>query len=156
MGFSTIGSFIIMFFTIMIMISSAIFIYTSLIESTNAASAMQEERINNALNTDIEILSIVHEPGTSPDTQAAYVINKGKRKLQLELLDIYIDGTKIPRSTSNRIITFINNTNIINPLHWDPDEIIEINVSIDLAAANHVAVVATEYAVTDSKQFTTT
>ena len=132
MGFSTIGSFIIMFFAILIMISSAVLIYSSLVESTNTATEVQKERIENMISTRIDIINIVFENNTDPDTTAVYVSNDGSKKLDLDYVDVFIDAIKIPRSSANRTIMFVNDTNIVNPLHWDPDEIIEINVSLDL------------------------
>jgi archaellum component FlaF (FlaF/FlaG flagellin family) len=153
MGFSTIGSFIIMFFGIMILISSSIFIYNSLVENTNAAANIQKERIDNRLNTRVEINSIQSDDLFEPDRTIIYIINTGSKKLETDYIDVFIDDIKIPRSNANRTIWFANDSNIANPLHWDPDEILGINVSLNLKPGTHIAAVSTEYGVTDSKGF---
>jgi archaellum component FlaF (FlaF/FlaG flagellin family) len=153
MGFSTIGSFIIMFFGIMILISSAVFIYNNLVENTNAAANIQKERIDNRLNTRIDIGNILYEGFFDPDLTTIYVTNVGNKKLDTEYVDVFIDDIKIPRRSVNRTIWFVNDTNIANPLHWDPDEILGINVSLDLDSGPHVIVVSTQYGITDSKGF---
>jgi archaellum component FlaF (FlaF/FlaG flagellin family) len=154
MGFSTIGSFIIMFFGIIILISSAVLVYNNLVENTNAAANTQKERIDNRLNTRIDITGIEYDSFFNPDRTTIYITNTGSKKLQTDYIDVFIDDIKIPRNSANRTIWFANNSNIANPLHWDPDEIIGINVSLNLESGTHIAVVSTEYGVTDTKGFT--
>ena len=67
-------------------------------------------------------------------------------------VDVYIDGIKIPRNENNRTIQLIGN-NLINPLHWDSGETLQINVTLDLASGEHYAIVSTQYGVTASKGF---
>lgn len=154
MGFSTIGSFIIMFFAVMIMLSSAVLMYSSLAETASTASEMQQERLDNMLNTRIEIKKVMFDNETDPDTTTLYVENTGSKKLDLDYVDAFIDSVKIPRSSQNRSMRFINDSNIINPLHWDAGESIEINISLDLADGGHVVFITTEYGITDSASFT--
>jgi archaellum component FlaG (FlaF/FlaG flagellin family) len=123
------------------------------VENTNAAANTQTERIDNKLNTKIDIGNIEYEPIFNPDLTTIYITNVGSKKLEPAYVDIFIDDVKIPRDNANRIMWFVNETNIANPLHWDPDEILGVNVSLDLDSGPHVVVVATQYGITDSKGF---
>ncbi len=76
-----------------------------------------------------------------------------KKKLNTGYLDVFIDGIKIPRSDSNRTIKFTENSTFINPTIWDPDETINITVSLKLSKGTHISHVSTEYGIKDSRIF---
>jgi archaellum component FlaF (FlaF/FlaG flagellin family) len=151
MGFSTIGSFIIMFFAIVIVVSTFILIFGSLVESTNLTYDMQKERIDYALHSGLSILGISYDNVTN--TTIINATNTGENKIVLDTLDVYIDDIKIPRSTLNRTITFHDDSTVLNPLHWDPDENIMINISMHLENVTHVAVVSTDFGIKDTATF---
>lgn len=151
MGFSSIVTYIVMFFSLIIVITSIVMIYGNLIE-TNLLLAEKQEIAEEQAQTSISIYNITHNSGPSPDETLIYVLNDGNRKLELNSTDVFINNTRIPRDVANRTIQF-NGTNVLNPLHWDPGEMILINVSMDLTSGTSVARVITEYGVKDSFSF---
>ncbi len=83
MGFSTIGSFIMLFFIIIIMISSIVFIYGNFINSANDSFNRQRSIINNMLMTSIKIENASYNNIT--DEVSLIVVNDGKKKAQYRL-----------------------------------------------------------------------
>jgi len=149
-GFSGIAAFIMLFFGLIIMVSMFTVIQTSLIESSTLTQAQNEQKILES-QTKVTIENISFDNTTIPDTTTIVVINSGQTKLSLEQIELYVDHVKIPRSTDNRTIRFL--TNSINPAHWDPDEVLEIEVYIDLLNVTHTASITTEYLGRDVQPF---
>jgi len=152
-GFATIGSFIMMFFALVFLVSMFILIQQRMIETTSESASVQQQRFNEQVLTNIEIINISFDNLTDPDTTTMYVENSGSNKLSIEFIDLFIDGTIIPRDTANRTIAFDIGSTAINPLHWDPDEVIIIEIYLDLVNITHLATISTEYAVKDTQQF---
>ena len=153
MGFASIGSFIMLFFAVLIVVSSFTVIYGRLIESSALANEIQNEKLENEVNTKIEIQNISFNNLTTPDTTTVYIKNTGINKIELEYFEIYIDNLKIPRNQNNRTMMYAVGSNVINPLHWDPREIIEIEVFLNLENITHIFTATTEYGVKDSITF---
>lgn len=152
MGFSSIGSFVVMFFAMLVMVSSIFMIYSSLIESTGAISDQQDIQ-EKKLATSITIKNISVDESPTPDRISAIVQNDGKRNLDTQDVDVYLDGVFIPRNDSNRTIGF-KSENVVNPMHWDPGESLWINVSKNIENGTHSLVVSTEFASLDKSVFT--
>jgi archaellum component FlaF (FlaF/FlaG flagellin family) len=153
LGFASIGSFIMLFFAVLIVVSSFTVIYGRLIESSALANEIQNEKLENEVNTKIEIQNISFNNLTTPDTTTVYIKNTGINKIELEYFEIYIDNLKIPRNQNNRTMMYAVGSNVINPLHWDPREIIEIEVFLNLENITHIFTATTEYGVKDSITF---
>lgn len=151
MGFSSIVTYVVMFFSLIIVVTTIVMIYGNIME-TNMVLTEQQEIAEERLKTSINIYNVTHYSAPSPDETLIYVLNDGNRKLELNDTDVFINGTRIPRDENNRTIIF-NGTNILNPLHWDPGETILINVTMDLAAGIQTATVVTEFGVKDSYSF---
>ncbi|MGM5482027.1 MAG: hypothetical protein ACQESF_01055 [Nanobdellota archaeon] len=151
MGFSSIGSFIIMFFAIIVMISSAFMIYSMTIESS-VTLTQQQIRQEKISETSIQIQNVTADKIPSPDRTTLKIINDGNRRLDINDIDVYFDGIFIPRNSQNRTIGF-KSPNVINPLHWDPDEILEINISKNFENGTHQVVITTEFGKSDKSIF---
>ncbi len=151
MGFSSVGSFIVMFFAMLIMISSVFMIYGSLLDNSMALNEMQTQK-QKVAQTSISIINATIDKSNEEANITIDVVNDGRRMLDLDDVDIYVDGYRVPRNEESRTIGFIS-SNDINPLHWDPGEIIQINTSLELTGDSHRAVVATEFGITDSTVF---
>ncbi len=151
MGFSTIGSFIVMFFGFLILVSSGLMIFGAIVENSASLSSLQKEEKERA-ETSINILNITQYKENEENIVTFHIINDGNRKLDKDDLDIYIDGYRIPRDSENRTVYF-KYENRVNPLHWDPGEIIVANITKELEDGGHRGVVATEFGITDSLVF---
>jgi archaellum component FlaF (FlaF/FlaG flagellin family) len=152
-AFSTIASYMIFFFGILIMISSIVMVYSSMVESSNQAYNVQQQKLEGITHTIISITGISVDTSASPDEVRIEALSTGSNRLRPEYVDVYIDGTRIPRSTASRTIGFAENSSAISPLLWDPYETLQINVSLDIAPGEHIAYVTTEYGVTTSRTF---
>jgi len=150
MGFSSIGGFIIMFFALVFIISTFILIQGRMIDSTNLTFSIQKEKMETEMATDISIINISWDNSTVPATTTVYVENTGSVKLDPNQIDIFIDEIKIPRAEVNRTLGFTADSMTINPLHWDPTEVIRIDAFIALRNVTHIATVTTEYSVKDA------
>lgn len=150
MGFSGIVSFILLFFALLIVMSTFILIQGEVVESTNLNYEIQKERLKTEARAGIEIVNISFDNNTDPDTTTVFVLNSGSVKLETEYIDAYIDDYKVPRDTDNRTISFAADSVTINPLHWDPDEKIKIEIYKDIANVTHIVTIASRYGAQDS------
>jgi len=142
-----------LFFAFLIVISTFILIYGQMVESSNLTYNIQQERLAVTVHTNLEIENITFDNLTSPDTTTLYVKNTGQNKIDLDYLDVFFDDVKIPRDNSNRTIIFAPDSQAINPIHWDSDENIIIEVYMDLVNVTHLAAVTTEHGVKDTRAF---
>lgn len=153
MGFASIGSFIMLFFGLLIVGSTFTIIYGKIIESSTLTQEIQTNKLENEVQTNIEIQSINFNNLTSPDTITIDIKNSGTKKINLEFFELYIDNLKIPRNLNNRTITFASGSTTINPLHWDPKEIITVEIFLNLENITHIFTATTEYGVKDTITF---
>ena len=152
MGLSSIGSFILMFFVMIIMVSSIFVVYSTLIQ--NSAAITEQQKTNQEISkTSIRIYNITYDRLAGKDRTMIEIINTGSTKIDVDKIDVFIDDVYIPRNTNNRTMRF-NGTNNLNPLHFDPGEFLEINVSLDRNDGTHQVVVSTDLGVSASGQFT--
>ncbi|MEM4260450.1 MAG: hypothetical protein QXG00_04395 [Candidatus Woesearchaeota archaeon] len=151
MGFGTIfvqTIFFILFFVALL----GFFTVSKAIAIENKESiAMREELTMNKIKSDISIYNVTYD---SPSSKILVVVNNtGKIKLKLEEIDIYIDGSRIPRDQTNRTIQILPQ-DFLNPSLWDPDESIEINITYSLSVGNHYIDILTEYSTRDTSIIT--
>jgi len=152
MGFGSIASQIIMFIAIIILSTSLVFMYRSVIEDAANSMNEQSKQLSNKLKTDIEIVSVSYNNVTEVIT--AYVKNVGKTKLDVDMVDVFVDHERIYRNTQNRTITVLSDTEIQNPGIWDPNEDVEIKVFKTLNTnVTHTFQITTQYAVSDADIF---
>ncbi len=142
MGFSTIGSFIMMFFGFLIVATTLVLIYSSTIQSANDAYSMQKELLLDKAMTSISLSFISFDNTTSPDRIKLNITNNGKTKLYPGYIELYIDDIKIPRSSTNRSLELSSSS--INPMLFDPGESIIATIYLDLWQGQHIATASTE------------
>lgn len=53
--------------------------------------------------------------------------NDGRQKLSLEQLDVFFSD-RFPRNESNRTFELWEETNVIDPLHWNPKEVLNVTL----------------------------
>lgn len=137
--------FILLFFALITAVSMFVLMQTTLVETTATAYA-ERDRMVAEQNTKVLFLNASYNNMT--DTSTFYVKNTGTVMLELDTMDIYIDDKKVPRDEANRTISFQYSVN--NPLHWDPDEILVIDVHMSLGQSQHVATINTQNGGKDS------
>lgn len=141
-----------LFFAIIIVVSMLVLIQTRMIESANLVYS-QTDTVQKELQTRINILNISFDNTTTPDTTTIYIQNIGQTKLGLDDIDFYIDEIKVPRDNANRTIVFDTNSMTLNPVHWDPDEIIKVEVYMNLNNVTHIFTATTQYNGKDIKGY---
>lgn len=151
MGFSTVGSFVVMFFAILIMISSVFMIYSNVIGGTAAINEQQEQRAKR-LATSINILNVSVKESLEDDKTTINILNDGRRSFDPEEIDVYLDGEYIARESENLSKGF-KSDNSVNPMHFDPGEIYQVNITKDIDNSTHQIVVTAEFGITDSTTF---
>ena len=153
MGFSNIAAQIIMFSVLIYAAAVLIISIKDYSVATTASLKDTQELSLKELKTDIAIQTVAYDP--SPNLTIA-VRNTGKTLLNLDYVDVYVNGTRIPRNESNRTIEMNSSTDLFNPDLWDPEEDILINVSMELAAGTYRIDVHTQYSGIDSMNLVVT
>ncbi|MEM4267373.1 MAG: hypothetical protein QXK37_00925 [Candidatus Woesearchaeota archaeon] len=153
MGFSTIAGYIIFFFAIIIVVSSILMVYSHMVESSSLTYKIESERLQNFAGTSIEISPVLFLSLPGTDSLKVNLTNTGRSVLSTEHLDFYVDGIRIPRSDNNRTISFLQGNTEVNPLLWDPYEVLEIEIFIDLSEGQHIIEVTTEHGVKSVRTF---
>jgi archaellum component FlaF (FlaF/FlaG flagellin family) len=87
------------------------------------------------MDEDLIFSSISYAGGSSLITVVAN--NTGTTIIDKDLLDIYVDGVRIPRNNTNRTITVVVSTEYKNPGLWDPYESISSKIKFGLASGIH-------------------
>ena len=151
MGFSTLVTNVIMFVAVISLTTAFVAIFKTYVDESTSSISIQSKVISNNLKIDLNIVTISYDNNTEKIT--SHIQNTGKTKLDLDYVDVYIDDIFVPRVTSNRTINVLNSTEIENPGIWDPKEVIEINVYMNLSKGTHKIAVSTEYGVKDSTTF---
>jgi archaellum component FlaF (FlaF/FlaG flagellin family) len=153
-GFASIGAFIMLFFSLIIIISTFIIIQGRMVETTQLAMQVERDNIEHMELTRMEIVSLQFDNLTAPDNTSIVLNNTGRNKIEMAYLDVWIDRIRLPRDSGNRTIEIVGQ-NAVNPLHWDPGETVKIDVMLNLATGTHRAIVSTEYGVQAELPFTT-
>ena len=152
MGFSTAAAQTILFIAVIILSTGLVMVYKNVVDTTASSLQFQSNLLSNKVKTDITITNVYYNNNT--DTIVIDVKNLGKTKLDLDLIDVFIDSERIPRQTSNRTIEVLSDTEIVNPGIWDPKEDIEIKVfKILNQSISHTVKVTTQYGISDIDSF---
>lgn len=153
MGFGTIFVQIIFFILFFIALLGFFTVSKAIAIENKNSIAMREEMTMNKIKSEVSIDSISYN---SPSTKIVMVVNNtGKIKLDTDEIDIYVDGSRIPRDQTNRTIQILPQ-DFLNPNLWDPDESIEINITYSLSVGNHYIDILTEYSTGDTGIITIT
>ncbi len=152
MGFSTAAAQTILFIAVIILSTGLVMVYKNVVDTTASSLQFQGNLLSDKVKTDITITNVYYNNNT--DTIVIDVKNLGKTKLDLDLIDVFIDSERIPRQTSNRTIEVLSDTEIVNPGIWDPKEDIEIKVfKILNQSISHTVKVTTQYGISDIDSF---
>ena len=152
MGFSGVVSQLIMFIAVLFVATGLVIVFKGFMDSTTSSIVIQQNRVSDQLETDITIEVIDYDNTTA--TTTVYAKNTGKTKLKIDLVDIYIDEERFPRNDSNRTITVLSDTEIINLGIWDPKEVIKIQAFRNLTTdKSYDVTILTQNGIKDSDEF---
>ena len=152
MGMSTVASNLIMFIGVLVVSTAMISVFNGYVEKTSDAIIEQQDMITNQLRTSIEIEVISYNNDTNITT--AYIENTGSTILKIENIDLFTDGTRIPRDTSNRTIEVLSDTDTVNVGKWDPKESIKVQINKSLEEnKTYKFIITTDYNGLDMEEF---
>lgn len=145
--------------TQMIMFIAALGIATGLLMGIKAFSdtaegsfKTQSDGFNNQIKTSIKIELISHDD--TEDITSIYAVNRGQTSIKLDDIDVYINGIRFPRSTDNRTIEVIADTETINTGIWDYKEKILIKANMTLnPSISHEATIIGPHGARDDESF---
>jgi archaellum component FlaG (FlaF/FlaG flagellin family) len=139
-GESTIIANLILFIAVMGMASATVFVFKSMMDESTSAAAEEKDRTVGVMRTDFVIPSATYSAGQI----LIYAKNTGRQSFDPEDMDIYIDGLRIPRNSSNRTIAVVPDTDLYNIGTWDNGEDLEIVVfnTYSVPATHSVALYA--------------
>ncbi|MEM4755934.1 MAG: hypothetical protein QW594_02265 [Candidatus Woesearchaeota archaeon] len=144
MGISSIVGQVMVVFTMIGLLALVIVTYRSSVLESNLILELQEQRIRQRLDTNIQIMNATYN-ATLMQT-LIYAKNTGATSLLPDELELYLDNQRIPRSPSNRTFT-LQQDNIINPLHWDQKETLAIVLFGQLSPGYHYLELVTPYGI---------
>ncbi|MBN2881162.1 hypothetical protein JXM83_03850 [Candidatus Woesearchaeota archaeon] len=144
MGFGTIVGQVMFIIIIMIFVANALIQYNLNSTAYNEAKTANT-KINSQLEkSKLEILSI-DSFGSDPQSINVTVKNTGEYKLDPDLIDLYINNSKISRAS----VTVNIITDIINPDLIDSGETFQV-INNNLGNGTHYISIVDEYSAKDS------
>jgi hypothetical protein len=120
MGFASIVLYMMVFLGAMIAIFGMTGNYADFLSQSKDITESELGTVEN-----IEVLNASYADGTT----VAWLENSGQDPIELDDVDIYLDGTFIPRDDDNRTFGLID---VKNPGLWDPGEEMMTTISMSL------------------------
>lgn len=152
MGFSELATQMIMFVAVITVASGLVIVFNTSVTKTSNSIQTKTDTLAQTMKTDVTIDMVSYD--SSSNTTYVYVKNTGKTQLQVNDTDVYLNGFRISRNTTNRTIEVLPDTDTINPGIWDPKEQILIKVFDKLnSSTTHKVTITTEYDVQDTEEF---
>lgn len=128
MGFGNIISQVILFMSIMVTLVVISLVFNSYINTTNNSLQAQHENVVNRLETSFNIVNVTYDELNT--NVKLHLRNTGSIKVDPSRVDLFVGNYRFSREEIN--VTILESTNLINPLHWDPGEILVIKISYTL------------------------
>lgn len=152
MGASTVVSQLIMFIAVLSIATGLIFGIKSFTDNAELAAQEKGKALNMQIKTAYEIEHVYYNNNT--EVTSIYLRNTGETMISPDQVDVYIDGIRIPRNSTNRTITILTDTETVNPDIWDPKEKIHIQVFMALSnTITHEILVTTPYSGSEKETF---
>jgi archaellum component FlaF (FlaF/FlaG flagellin family) len=130
MGFGNIVSQVILFMSIMITLVVVSLVFKSYVTNTNLSLQMQHDNIVNKLETSFSIINVTYDEIN--EEVSVFLKNTGSIKMNPSEIDLFIANQRLSRNEIN--VEIFESTNLINPLHWDPGEILIIKTNMQINA----------------------
>ncbi len=151
MGFGSVAAQLIMFISLMSITTTVVLVFDQHTQETATAMVVKTDALANSLKTNFVISSVSHN--SSSNITSIYLVNTGDTELNTNMTDVILDGEFVPRNV-NKNISVIASTQVRNPLLWDPNEVLSINVTKVLTAnTTHIIDVISEYGVRETDTF---
>lgn len=151
MGFGSVVSTVITFIAVVGVTTTVVIMLRDYTSISGSAIQSQRDILSNQIKAEVTIDVVDYDSDTN--TTSVYVRNSGKVVLDVDTVDIFMDGARIPRETGNRTITLLEDTKINADIGWDPRESVQIDVFQNLTNETHSVRVSTEYGATDTETF---
>ena len=85
---------------------------------------------------------------TCSETSTEVIVeNVGREKLILDTIDVFFPKI-LPRNESNRTFEIIDD--IIDPGLWNPNELLNVTIFVDISQGNHTFAISNEFGARDS------
>jgi len=146
MGYSTVIAHVVLF---MVFLSSLYLLYDTYygyLDDVGGDSVAQTERLKQKLDTRMSFSSTTYDNGVLE----LYLTNTGSLSVATQAMDLYIDREWVQEND----VSFEIQNKTIDPLLWDPGELLLVNASKTLGNGIHEAKVVASNGVYTSIQFT--
>lgn len=155
MGMGNISSHLIMFIAVLSVSTLVVGVFNDQMDMTANSIVTQQNWLSQQIKTDISIEVVTFINGTENQTYI-YLENTGATTLDINDVDVYIGGIRIPRNISDRTIEVLADTEVTNTGYWDPKEQVKIRVNKTLEEnKTFEVIVATQYGGSDIEEFST-
>jgi len=151
MGFGNVASHLILFIALLSVTTTVAILFKGYITESGAALRVRQDLMASNLKTDITITNVNYN--TTHNYTTITILNSGKTKLTVNLTDVFIDGLRYLRNTTARNLSVLNDTELVNPGIWDPDESAQAIVYDHIGAGTHTVTVTTQYGGKDLDSF---
>lgn len=136
MGFGTLAANIIVFIAVLMLASGLIVVMNAYVQDTQESLTEQKTRLVNELRTQISIQTLAYDNVTLD----VYVKNEGTTNLQLNTLDLYLDGNRISRDDTT--VAIEPDTLTGGPTLWNPREVIKVSTDVTMNGTVTIRVVS--------------
>lgn len=143
MGFGSIVANLMMFIAVLMLATSTIFVLNVYIQETQSSLTEQKNNLISELRTDIKINSISYDNVTL----SIYVTNTGSIDLDMDRIDLFIEGDRKSRSFTDKSIE--EDTLITGQGSWSPREMLKISYNDTDLAGNVNVKVTTPVGISD-------
>ncbi|HDD04885.1 MAG TPA: hypothetical protein ENF51_00120 [Candidatus Aenigmarchaeota archaeon] len=147
MGVSTVATHSILFIVSVTAALALSQIFYNTIDTASSSIAERSKISYRLMRSDITISSVNYTSGLL----RIFVRNTGKTTLDPGYVEVYVDNLRIPHSSVSKEVA--PDTDAFNPDLWDPEEILEINVTTTLSSGTHRVEVEAEGGVSDVETF---
>lgn len=152
MGASTVVTHMILFIAVLGIASGLLVGLKNFSDNAESSLKSQSDAFNKQVKTSFDI-EVVHYDNNT-DTTKVYVRNTGETKHDLDNIDVYIDGYRFPRNTTNRSIEILKDTEKLDPGIWNKKEKILIKAKKEIAEGQtHKVIVTSPYQGRATKTF---
>lgn len=152
MAFGGIASQLIMFIAAVTLATGLVVAMKTQVDATASSMSLQQQRLSTSIKEEIKIEVIKYNYSGLITT--LYAKNIGDTKIDIDKIDVFIDGLRIPRNDGNRTIEVQDDTDTINIGVWDRGEVVRIKVNQTLSQyATHTFAITTGNGITDDETY---
>jgi archaellum component FlaF (FlaF/FlaG flagellin family) len=152
MGSSTVITHVILFIAVLSIASGLLVVIKNYADQTEGTFVQKANEYDKNIKTGIHIETLSYDNVTN--TTLVYIRNTGQTSMDPVQIDVYIDGYRFSRDSSNRSVTVEADTEVVSTGIWDPREVLFIRATRDLNRdIIHEVKVLTPYTVSDTESY---